>query len=204
MDDALRPHRKFPINLYLALCAAMVSGRIIGGIARVFFYTGTGESFTLAMWVSSNFVSALPGILCHLLVIPLPSDNHFEKDTADPSLTALRSFKWKRKISLHFFDRCAPWWDDDMIRDEDILTTIMTLGGIREGIDVLDVVCGTGVLFPDYLKRKVASVTGIDISPEVAKIAAASSPATFQTIPEEVSVIFENYTKEAPVNHASG
>lgn len=36
---------------------------------------------------------------------------------------------------------------------------------------VLDVACGTGVLFPDYLARG-ASVTGIDISPEMARIAA--------------------------------
>ena len=75
-----------------------------------------------------------------------------------------------------FFDRCAPWWDSDMIRHEDILSTILTLGGIREGIDVLDVACGTGVLFPDYLERKAASVTGIDISPEMARIAQGKFP----------------------------
>lgn len=77
---------------------------------------------------------------------------------------------------IAFFDKCAPWWDDDMIRNEDILSTILTLGGIREGMDVLDVACGTGVLFPDYLKRGVRSVTGIDISPEMVKIAASKFP----------------------------
>ena len=82
----------------------------------------------------------------------------------------------KKSDVIEFFDRCAPWWDADMIRNEDILSTILTLGGIREGIDVLDVACGTGVLFPDYLNRKVASVTGIDISPEMAKIAASKFP----------------------------
>lgn len=81
-----------------------------------------------------------------------------------------------KKAVIDFFDRCAPWWDDDMIRNDDILSTIVTLGGIREGIDVLDVACGTGVLFPDYLNRMVASVTGIDISPEMAKIAASKFP----------------------------
>lgn len=44
-----------------------------------------------------------------------------------------------KKAVIDFFDRCAPWWDDDMIRNEDILSTIMTLGGIREGIDVLEI-----------------------------------------------------------------
>ena len=77
---------------------------------------------------------------------------------------------------ITFFDKCAPWWDDDMVRNEEIITAILNNGGIREGAHVLDVACGTGVLFPDYLKRKVASVTGIDISPEMAKIAQEKFP----------------------------
>jgi demethylmenaquinone methyltransferase/2-methoxy-6-polyprenyl-1,4-benzoquinol methylase len=63
-----------------------------------------------------------------------------------------------------------------MIRNEVIITTILDNTGIKGGMDVLDVACGTGVLFPDYLKRGVESVTGIDISPEMAKIAAAKFP----------------------------
>ena len=82
----------------------------------------------------------------------------------------------EKKDIARFFDSCAPWWDDDMIRNEVIITTILDNAGIKGGMDVLDVACGTGVLFPDYLKRGVASVTGIDISPEMAKIAASKFP----------------------------
>ena len=81
----------------------------------------------------------------------------------------------KREIAA-FFDRFAPWWDEDMIRHEDIIAKILDNGGIRAGIDVLDVACGTGVLFPDYLARGAASVTAIDISPEMAKIAQSTFP----------------------------
>ncbi len=77
---------------------------------------------------------------------------------------------------ISFFDRCAPWWDADMVRKEDIIATILDNGGIRPGIHVLDVACGTGVLFPDYLSRGAASVTAIDISPEMAKIAQEKFP----------------------------
>ena len=77
---------------------------------------------------------------------------------------------------IEFFDRCAPWWDEDMIRNEPIIAKILDNGGIRQGVHVLDVACGTGVLFPDYLQRGAASVTGIDIAPEMAKIAAAKFP----------------------------
>ena len=82
----------------------------------------------------------------------------------------------EKKDIITFFDKCAPWWDEDMVRNEDLITLILDNGGIKEDIHVLDVACGTGVLFPDYLGRKVASVTGIDISPEMVKIAQSKFP----------------------------
>jgi demethylmenaquinone methyltransferase/2-methoxy-6-polyprenyl-1,4-benzoquinol methylase len=81
----------------------------------------------------------------------------------------------EKKTIAEFFDKCAPWWDADMIRNEPVIATILDNGGIREGAHVLDVACGTGVLFPDYLARG-ASVTGIDISPEMVKIARSKFP----------------------------
>ena len=81
----------------------------------------------------------------------------------------------EKKTIAEFFDKCAPWWDADMVRNEPVIATILDNGGIREGAQVLDVACGTGVLFPDYLARG-ASVTGIDISPEMVKIARSKFP----------------------------
>ena len=81
-----------------------------------------------------------------------------------------------KETVISFFDRCAPWWDSDMIRDEEIIAAILDNGGIGPGIHVLDVACGTGVLFPDYLQRGAASVTAIDISPEMAKLAQQKFP----------------------------
>ena len=77
----------------------------------------------------------------------------------------------KRDV-IEFFDRCAPGWDAGMIKSDEIIGKILDNAEVSEGMDVLDVACGTGVMFPYYLERKVASVTGIDISPEMAKIAA--------------------------------
>ena len=77
---------------------------------------------------------------------------------------------------IAFFDRLAPGWDADMIRSDVIIGAILDNAGVVEGKQVLDVACGTGVLFPDYVNRKVAGVTAIDISPEMAKIAAEKFP----------------------------
>ena len=63
-----------------------------------------------------------------------------------------------------FFDSIAPKWDNEPIADKKILDIILDNGGIRENIDILDVACGTGVLFPYYLERNVKSITAIDNS----------------------------------------
>ena len=97
----------------------------------------------------------------------------------------------EKKDVIDFFDRCAPWWDADMIRNEVIITTILDNCGIRGGMDVLDVACGTGVLFPDYLKRGVNTVTGIDISPEMAKLAASKFPEATVICADVEEAVFE-------------
>ena len=78
---------------------------------------------------------------------------------------------------IEFFDRCAPFWDADMVKSDEIIGKILDNAEVEAGQDVLDVACGTGVMFPYYLQRNVASVTGIDISPEMAKIADAKFAA---------------------------
>ena len=78
----------------------------------------------------------------------------------------------EKKDVIAFFDRCAPTWDAEMIKNDVTIGKILDNAEVGEGMDILDVACGTGVMFDYYLQRGVASVTGIDISPEMAKIAA--------------------------------
>jgi len=73
---------------------------------------------------------------------------------------------------IAFFDRYAPNWDADQPNRDGVINRILDNACVKEGQRVLDVACGTGILFPYYLQRNVASVTGIDISHEMAKIAA--------------------------------
>ena len=72
---------------------------------------------------------------------------------------------------IDYFDRCAPFWDGDMIKDEEIVNLILEGADVRAGKTVLDVATGTGVLIPNYLERGVASVTAVDLSPEMIQIA---------------------------------
>lgn len=80
-----------------------------------------------------------------------------------------------------FFNACAPGWDAGMVRNERIIATILDGARVCAGKTVLDVACGTGVLFPDYLARGTVHVTAIDLSPAMAEIArskAAGQPVT--------------------------
>lgn len=83
----------------------------------------------------------------------------------------------KRDVTA-FFDELAPVWDERLIHNDGIIETILDYAGVEAGVTVLDVACGTGVLFPDYLNRHVKSVTGVDVSPvmiEYARKKAASA-----------------------------
>lgn len=77
---------------------------------------------------------------------------------------------------ISFFDRCAPCWDANMVRNDSVIEMILDAAGIREGIEILDVACGTGVLFPYYCKRNIGTLTGIDISPKMVEIAKQNFP----------------------------
>ena len=69
-----------------------------------------------------------------------------------------------KKQVAEFFDNLAEVWDVDMIKNQSKIDDILDKAEVTEGEYVLDVACGTGVLIPDYIKRKVSKCVAIDIS----------------------------------------
>ena len=61
---------KLTADLYIALAGAMLLGRIAGGISTALFFTGEG-GYSLALWASSYLIGAVPGIICHLILVPI-------------------------------------------------------------------------------------------------------------------------------------
>lgn len=80
-----------------------------------------------------------------------------------------------KKEIIAFFDKLASGWDDYNTRNEEVIAEILGKSGIREGVKVLDVACGTGVLFPDY-QNAGAEITGIDISENMVNTAKKKFP----------------------------
>ncbi len=64
--------RKLAADLYISLVAAMIVGRIVGGLAQWLVITimGSQQVFTIAVWIASYIVGTLPGIVAHLVILP--------------------------------------------------------------------------------------------------------------------------------------
>jgi demethylmenaquinone methyltransferase/2-methoxy-6-polyprenyl-1,4-benzoquinol methylase len=97
----------------------------------------------------------------------------------------------KEKIR-DFFNFFAPRWDNEPIADITIINTILDKANICENIDVLDVGCGTGVMFPFYMERNVKSITAVDLSPEMVKIAKSKFPQANIICDDAENIIFDN------------
>ena len=59
-------------DVYISMTAAMVLGRVVGGIAKALYITimATGDAFSIGIWATGYFVSSLPGIVLHLVLVP--------------------------------------------------------------------------------------------------------------------------------------
>ena len=67
-------YRKLPkkaLNVYVALIAAMLAGRVIWGIVMVVLMGLNGSAFTWAAFMAGAFVNAVPGIIVHIILIPI-------------------------------------------------------------------------------------------------------------------------------------
>lgn len=64
----------------------------------------------------------------------------------------------------YFFDQRAENWDVINVHDPEKLSMLVTMAQIPEDGRILDVACGTGVLFPEILKRNPSQLWGIDLS----------------------------------------
>lgn len=65
----LLPRKK--IHIYTSLILSMLIGRIVWGIAAFFTFSMAGMKLTWNIFVTQEFVNAVPGIIIHILLIPV-------------------------------------------------------------------------------------------------------------------------------------
>ena len=66
MSNVIKTNNK-KFDLYLSLIIAMISGRIVSGIVKAVVY---GSSYAFSSWVIASFVTAIPGIIIQLILVP--------------------------------------------------------------------------------------------------------------------------------------
>ena len=59
---------KIYVDLYASLIIAMLSGRIVAGLAKALIFAK--GNITMGAWATSYFVTSLPGILIQIVLIP--------------------------------------------------------------------------------------------------------------------------------------
>ena len=59
------------ISVYVSLIGSMLAGRIVWGAARVILFALGHSAFSWAAFMSGAFINAIPGIVVHMLLIPL-------------------------------------------------------------------------------------------------------------------------------------
>ena len=57
--------------IYAVLIPSMIVGRVVWGIARLVLAGLSGNTFTWAMFLAGAVTNAVPGIILHLILIPL-------------------------------------------------------------------------------------------------------------------------------------
>lgn len=70
-----------------------------------------------------------------------------------------------------FFDARASEWDTHSRIPGQVLASVLDAARIQEGMRVLDIACGTGVLFPGILSCAPSLVRAIDVSPTMISLA---------------------------------
>ena len=58
-------------RIYPALISAMVLGRVVWGLVRLILAGLSAQSFTMAAFISGALLTAIPGILLQLVLVPL-------------------------------------------------------------------------------------------------------------------------------------
>lgn len=67
------------------------------------------------------------------------------------------------------FNSWAETWDEKSIPREDKINRILEVGEMKEGLDILDVACGTGVMEQFLLKYNPKSIVAVDIAENMIK-----------------------------------
>jgi len=159
------------INVYISLILSMLIGRAGSGLVNGLILHTANYSFII--WVTASFVTALPGIIIQLSLIPilyLSLENAHLINITNENIFGFINHNKTAKNTRNFFDKCAKNWDETTNISEGEIASLLECCKFAPGEKVLDLACGTGILEP-YLINKNVDLVCLDISKEMISIA---------------------------------
>ena len=62
---------KKTINIYVSLIISMIAGRVVWGVVRLIIAGVVNTPFTWQMFIGGAVLEAIPGIILHIILIPV-------------------------------------------------------------------------------------------------------------------------------------
>ena len=68
INEKLKKNNK---TIYISLIIAMLAGRLVWGVVSWILYTAVGNPFTVELFLAGAFITAWPGIVLQIILIPI-------------------------------------------------------------------------------------------------------------------------------------
>lgn len=158
--------KKFMLDVFLSLVLSMLIGRISGGLVACLMYLGGRRpDYSWAIFFTTYFVTCWPAILIQVFVIPsvvlIAKKARFIGENDRYLDSSYR--KKNTKIQREFFDGLADEWRKEEGISAERLEELFAEIPLSDGMRVLDVACGAGVI-DGFLLSKAVAVDAIDLS----------------------------------------
>jgi ubiquinone/menaquinone biosynthesis C-methylase UbiE/uncharacterized membrane protein len=167
--------KNFYLDIYIALIISMLLGRSFGGLTNWILYLAgrSAKAYTWASFATAYFVLSWPAILIQIIAIPAIlialTKSHLISET-DRYFNPEKVEAAKAREQAAFFDKLAKNWDEKGKNENEKISSIFANVALKEGDEVLDVACGTGVI-DDYLLSKGTRIVGLDVSASMLQLA---------------------------------
>lgn len=94
------------------------------------------------------------------------------------------------ELIKNYFDNKAESWNNNSV-DDNKLDILFNKGSYFMNADILDIGCGTGILFDYYLNHNCKSITGIDISTKMIEIASKKNAQANLICGDAINYIYD-------------
>ncbi len=170
--------RSYLFDIYLALILSLLVGKCGRGIYDLLLYTERGDAYGFAIFFTTYFVTAWPGLLIQLTVVPALltalTETGFLRSEDRSFLPYLEGRALARR-EVDYFNALAPSYPEKTLAQKAEIMRLIEEAGFKKEDRLLEVGCGDGALARILLAQGY-DVHAIDVSLKMIERARAKDP----------------------------